>query len=81
MRAEKGYTQQQVADKAGISRCFYTQIESRRENKGLSPKIAMRIAKTLEFDWVLFYHEEAMQVNPVTTYMSDFLRRREAVRR
>ena len=58
MRVDKGYTQQQVADKAGISRCFYTQLESMSKEKGLSPRTAMCIAKVLGFDWVRFYQEE-----------------------
>ena len=74
VRARKGYTQQQVADQVGISRCFYTQIESMFENKGLSPKIAMRIAETLEFDWVWFFQEEKVEMEPITSYNADFFR-------
>ena len=57
IRVDKGYTHQQVADAVGISRCFYTQIESMDKTKGLSTKTAMRIGEILDFDWVWFYDE------------------------
>ena len=61
IRVEKGYTQEQVAVAAGISRCFYTQIESRQGKKGLSPQTAIKIANTLGFDWVWFYQEDRIE--------------------
>ena len=57
IRENRGFTHQQVADAVGISRCFYTQIESMDKTKGLSPKTAMRIGEILNFDWVWFYDE------------------------
>ena len=56
LRKNKGYTQAEVAEVAGISRCFYTQIESSQQ-KGLHPNVAIRIAKVLRFDWTWFYQE------------------------
>ena len=54
IRTDKGATQEMVAQAAGISRCYYTQIELSAQ-KGLHPDTAMRIAEYLEFDWTVFY--------------------------
>ena len=54
IRTDKGATQEMVARAAGISRCYYTQIELSAQ-KGLHPDTAMRIAGYLEFDWTIFY--------------------------
>ncbi|MDI9489748.1 MAG: helix-turn-helix transcriptional regulator [Clostridiaceae bacterium] len=55
LRRSLSYTQDQVADKSGISRAYYTQIEL--NNRTPSPKVAMEIGKVLEFDWTRFYEE------------------------
>lgn len=53
MRDDKGLTQEQVAILSNISRSHYTHIE--KGNKTPSVEVAKRIAKTLKFDWVLFF--------------------------
>jgi putative transcriptional regulator len=50
------YTQQNVADEAGIDRSFYTQIENGQRSP--SVKTAKKIAKVLEFNWTLFFAED-----------------------
>ena len=57
IRKERGFTQSEVAEAVGISRCFYTQIESTYHPKGLSPKVAIKIAEILQFDWTWFFQE------------------------
>lgn len=49
-------THQQVAELTGISRSYYTEIESGEKNP--SVPMAKRIAKTLKFDWTLFFENE-----------------------
>jgi len=46
-------TQQQVANKAGISRSYYAEIESGNKNPGV--KTAKRLSSVLMFDWTIFY--------------------------
>lgn len=48
-------TQDQVASIAGISRSAYSNIE---RGKGLSVKMAKKIAKALNFKWQLFFEEK-----------------------
>ena len=49
-----GYSQQNVADKVGIDRSYYTKIES-----GLVPsvKVAKSIGEHLGIDWTVFFNE------------------------
>ena len=51
-RIEKSLTQEQVAEKANITRAFYTMIEN--EQKKPSPIVAQRLANVLGFDWTIF---------------------------
>lgn len=53
LREDKNMRQYDLAQKAGISRSYYTMIEN--EKKKPSPKVAKRIAKILNFDWTNFY--------------------------
>lgn len=46
-------TQQKVANEVGISRTFYTGIESGQRRP--SPEVAQDIADVLDFDWTLFF--------------------------
>lgn len=46
-------TQEEVANIAGITRSYYTQIES--GSKRPSPIVAQKIAELLNFDWTLFF--------------------------
>lgn len=49
-----GYSQQDVADKVGIDRSYYSKIES-----GLAPsvRVAQSIGETLGIDWTIFFKE------------------------
>lgn len=47
------FTQQQVANKAGISRSYYAELES--GNKNPSVKTAKRLGSVLNFDWTIFF--------------------------
>lgn len=53
LREDKNMRQYDLAQKAGISRSYYTMIENGKKRP--SPKVAKRIAKILEFDWTIFY--------------------------
>lgn len=53
VEARGSLTHQEVADKAGIVRAFYTQIENGSRNP--SVKIAKKIAEVLGFNWALFF--------------------------
>lgn len=46
------YSHQQVAEKVGIERSYYTKIEN-----GLRPsvKVAQRLGDTLGIDWTIFF--------------------------
>lgn len=46
-------TQESVAEKAGISRAYYTEIEIGTKNP--SVKSAQKIAKVLGFNWSFFF--------------------------
>lgn len=58
-RDDKGLTQEQVAILSKISRSHYTHIE--QGNKTPSVEVAKRIAKTLNFDWVIFFENNSSQ--------------------
>ena len=53
IKKRSGLTQRQVADMAGISRSYYTEIEKGTK----TPKVesAKRLGEALGFDWKLFY--------------------------
>ena len=53
IRDEHGYTSEEVAVQAGISRPAYTNIENGKRRPSVSA--AMRIATALEFDWTKFF--------------------------
>ncbi|MEN2466720.1 helix-turn-helix transcriptional regulator [Ornithinibacillus sp. JPR2-1] len=57
IRESKGLTQEQVAILSGISRSHYTHIE--QGNKTPSVEVAKSIAKTLKFNWVLFFENNS----------------------
>lgn len=56
MRTQKSMTMKKVASSAGISECFYSQIESGKRNPTVD--VAKSIAKTLGFSWERFYEDE-----------------------
>ncbi|GIM46996.1 putative HTH-type transcriptional regulator YqaF [Collibacillus ludicampi] len=52
-RTERNLTHQELADMAGISRSYYTQIESGLRNP--SVEVAKKIADVLGFKWTIFF--------------------------
>ena len=52
-RLETQLTMKSVALAAGISECYYSQIEN--GSRGCSVPIAKKIAEVLGFDWQKFY--------------------------
>lgn len=56
IRKKLQLTQQQVADRAGMNRAYYTMIETGIRRP--SPEVAMRLGATLGFDWTRFYEPE-----------------------
>ena len=59
IRLKLDLTQEQVAERAGISRTFYTEIETGSKNP--STKTAKKIAQVLNFDWVIFFEDECRE--------------------
>lgn len=57
MRDNRELTQSEVAMLSGISRSHYTHIE--QGNKTPSVEVAKRIAKTLKFNWVIFFENNS----------------------
>jgi len=56
MRKEKGYTQDTFSKACGISRSFYSQIESGEKNPSLD--VALRMKKILDYyDDDIFYNK------------------------
>ncbi len=53
LREKKNMTHAQVAEQVGISRAYYTAIESGTRRP--SPEVAQAIAKALAFDWTIFF--------------------------
>lgn len=54
-RDKRGLTQEETANLSGISRSYYTHIE--QGNKTPTVEVAKNIAKTLKFDWVVFFNQ------------------------
>lgn len=57
IRLSKNLTQLDVAVMAKMSRAGYSNIEN--GNKAPSVRTAKRIASVLDFDWTLFYQDDA----------------------
>lgn len=55
-RKEKGYTQQQLADKAGVKRTTISNLEI-GTSKEPRTKNAKKIAEVLGIDWKLFFSD------------------------
>lgn len=56
LREKHSMTQEMVAEKAAISRSFYTHIE--KGEKDPSVKTAKAVANTLGFKWELFFEDK-----------------------
>ncbi|OPY59345.1 MAG: helix-turn-helix protein [Pelotomaculum sp. PtaU1.Bin065] len=59
------YTHQQIADKAGVSRSYYTEIENGDKNP--SVETAKKIAGALGFEWTKFFEEKCCDMKPTGT--------------
>ncbi|MCL2854874.1 MAG: helix-turn-helix transcriptional regulator [Defluviitaleaceae bacterium] len=57
LRERKGISQASLAEITGITQQQYSLIENGQ--RGPSPKSAQKIAKTLGFDWKLFFEDES----------------------
>lgn len=58
-RTSKGLTQLEVANKCGISRSYYADIEGGYRNPKVST--AKDIANELGFDWTVFFEEKCRE--------------------
>lgn len=56
LRREKGLTQKQVADLLGLSRAYYTQIETGQRNMTLA--IAKLLCIKMDIPWDVFLIQE-----------------------
>jgi len=56
LRNQRKLTHEEAAKLSDISRSFYTHIEN--GTKTPSVDVAKKIAKTLDFDWTLFFNNE-----------------------
>lgn len=61
MRDLKELTQQEVADRAKISRSYYSGIENGARNAPVGT--AKKIAAALGFDWTLFFEEKGRKTS------------------
>ena len=59
-REEKNMSQEQVASVCGISRQYYSFIESGERGAKLPVPTAKKIASALGFDWQRFYETNSM---------------------
>lgn len=56
-RSQKGYTQQQLADKVGISKSYLSKIESPNTNKSFSLDALFSISEELGVSIVYFFED------------------------
>lgn len=56
IRKTENLTQFELADKAGISRAYYTHVEN--GDRRPSVDVAKRLGAILGFDWTLFYEPD-----------------------
>ena len=60
IRNERGLSQRSVAEAAEIAQATYCNIE--KGKKGISVKVAKRIAAVLGFEWTKFFEDESRSV-------------------
>ena len=58
IRTSSEQTQEQIANRAEISRAYYTRIENGKRGEPLPVDTAKKIAAILGFDWQLFYPDD-----------------------
>lgn len=65
IRKIKGLTQKEAAEKCGISRSYFADIEQGTRN----PKVdtAKSIGDVLGFDWTLFFEQNGRKSRPIKT--------------
>lgn len=63
LRTKKNMTQGEVAEKAGISRAYYTEIEKKLKNP--SVQTAKKIAIVLNFNWTIFFGNECSETQQI----------------
>ncbi|MEC1824054.1 helix-turn-helix transcriptional regulator [Bacillus paralicheniformis] len=59
IRAQSKMTQEEVANRAGIKRPYYSQIESGVRRP--SVQVAKRISEVMDFDWALFFEGDCSE--------------------
>ena len=61
LRETKGFTHQEVADKAGISRSYYTTLENDMTECTYNPtvEIIKSLANVLDFAWEDYFNDTA----------------------
>lgn len=59
IRSNLNLTQEAVAEKAKISRAYYTEIETGSKNP--SVKSAQKIAEALNFEWPIFFENDCSE--------------------
>ena len=56
LRREKGCTQQQIAEKAGLSRAYYSLLETGSQIRSVAT--AKKLAKAFDVKWYDFFGED-----------------------
>lgn len=56
-RLRKKMTHNDVASKTKIKRAYYTMIENGHRTPSVN--VAKRIARVLDFDWIIFFNDES----------------------
>ena len=54
-RASKGYTQEKMSEKLGITKEYYNMIENNKRTPSVS--VAKENSEILEIDWTTFYDD------------------------
>ena len=55
-RKSREMTQMDIAAKTGISRAYYTQLETGQRDPSI--KVAIRLAEILDLEWTWFYEKQ-----------------------
>lgn len=63
IRLRKHLTQQEVADRAGVQRAYYTMVENGTRTPSVA--VAKSIGKTLGFDWTIFFDNRSNETLPI----------------
>lgn len=53
IRITKGFTQQEVSEKGGFARTYYTMVENGKRTPSVD--MAKKIATVLSFNWIKFF--------------------------